>query len=329
MFESGYSILKALQAIVLHMQNRRFAAEIEQIASQVEKGITFSNALGQHPWLFKEVDINIVRAGETSGDLVGAIGFIVVNDTRNEEIREKVFSALAYPVTVLCMALAVLMLIMFVVVPTFAQNPSLNKMIDNGTLPLLSYFIFSASEILIRWWYLVVILIVAGVYVVRKGVLSHIGMIDRLKLSAPLFGHVVVLGALSQFVNTLNILLRNGVPIVESLTLAKGSLNNAYLEHAVNMMILSVEQGKSMAEPLKLCHYIPPIAADMIGVGEESGRLSEILDQLSKRFRVQLTRLTNRIGVFLEPIMLLLIGCFVLMVILALFLPYFQALSNT
>lgn len=328
LLDSGYSILRALQVITLHIQNREFAAEIEHVASEVEKGSTFSRALSKHPWIFKVVDLNIIRAGEAAADLVEAIGFIVANDAHNEEVREKVYAAITYPVAVFTVAIVALVLILFVVVPSFAHNPMLKDIVEGDNLPFISQFIFTASDLLIGWWPLVVILLVGGGIAVRKVFFSRIVVVDRLKLSIPLFGKIIMLGAMSQFVHTLSILLRNGIPIVESLKLAKGSLDNAHLEHAVNMMIISVEQGKSMAEPLKYFRVIPPIAVDMMGVGEQSGRLSDVLDHLSMRFRVQLLRLTNRVSVFLEPLMLLLIGGLVMIVILALFLPYFHTLSG-
>ena len=326
LLDSGYSLLQALQVIGQHTTNGRFAYDIEQIAFHVEKGATFWSALSRHPWLFSTVDVNIIRAGEASGDLIDVIDELVENETRNRDIQETVFGALAYPATLAGVAVVVLILILFLVVPLFARN--VEAISQDSPLPFLTGLIVFLSDTLVHWWYLVAILVVAAGYVVHRGLLSHGRVIDRWKLNTPLFGHVIVLGAMTQFVETLNILLRNGIPILESLQLAKGCLNNAYLETAVDRMIQNVEQGKQMADPLRQFHLIPQIAADMISVGEESGRLNEILEQLAKRFRTQLKRLIGRLEIFIEPLMLLLIGCVVLVVILALFLPYLQMVGR-
>ena len=138
----------------------------------------------------------------------------------------------------------------------------------------------------------------------------------------------MMVGSLARFVNMLHILTANRVSLLKSLELARGAVSNAYLSKAIGDMITNAEAGKSMAEPIKEYKSIPPVVADMVAVGEESGRLDEMLGFLARTLQADLARTSNRLTVLLQPLMLLFIGGMVLTIILVFFYPYFEILTN-
>ncbi len=325
--EAGYPIMRALTLLANKTTNRHFAGDIDRIAQMVERGNSLGKALANFPWYFPPMTVSMIEAGESSGRLADSLSSIADDFDLDEELSDKIAQAMSYPVlTAIFACLAALVILLFVV-PTFADVYEKNNM----PLPPLTQLLVWASSTLTDFWWLWLPAIAVGIWAVRKRVLQSIDYFDGVFLKIPLVRDIIILGAMARFTASLNILVSNGVSILQSIELATGVVNNSAIRKVLMRTRDSVERGKSLAEPLAKAGFFPPIMVDMMMVGEESGTLPFVLGQTTKAMRASLEQMIGRFSVILGPILTLVVGVLVLFVTLSLFIPYFDfmlALAN-
>ena len=320
-----YPVVRALKLLAENTSNRNLSSTISQISGLVTTGTTLSQAMSRHPWYFDLVTINIIRAAETSGKLSEGLTYLADQYEYDQEIRDKVTSAMTYPAVLGFISLVVILSLLIFIIPDFGQY--LQE--AGGKVEGMTGFVFSISQFVsspvgIPVTVVLLVLPVFGLYQWRR---RNEMAFDTFLGRVPIFGRIMMLASLTRFVNMMHMLLVNDVKVLQGLDLAKGALGNAYLRRAIFEMHASVEQGKSMAEPLRDYTNFPPIVRDMIAVGEESGKLPEMLSYLSNSMKMELSRTTDRIMVLLQPFMLVFLGTIVLLTFIVFFLPYFELLS--
>ncbi len=321
-----YPVVRALKLLSENTSNRNMASTVSQLSGLVTTGTSLSQAMSRHPWYFDLVTINIVRAAEASGRLAEGLDYLADQYEYDQEIRDKVSSAMAYPAVLAVISLSVVLALLIFVIPDFGKY--LEE--AGGKIEGISSFVFGLSSFVsspvgIPLTIILLILPVVVVYQWRRR--DEIGF-DTFLGRIPIFGRIMMLASLTRFVNMMHMLLVNDVKVLQGLDLAKGALGNAYLRRAIFDMHASVQQGKSMAEPLGNYSNFPSIVRDMISVGEESGKLPEMLTYLARSMRLELMRTTDRIMVLLQPFMLVFLGSIVLLTFLVFFVPYFELLSQ-
>lgn len=326
LIEAGYPVTKALGLLGKNTSNENLAMTIATISSQVERGAAVSKAMARFPWYFDGVIVNIVKAAEASGKLDSGLSYIADMVEYDEEIRDKVTHALTYPLILMGVTMVVIFVLLVFVVPIFAA--SLQQ--AGGSFAGLSAVVYSASEILRSPMWLIAIAgsIGGAAYGLVRWRRTNELAFDAMVGKIPIVGRLMMLAALTRFVNMFHMLTLNGVSLPQCLDLAKGALGNAYLRRVIDDMHKSVEAGKGMADAMRKYDGLPPVAVDMLSVAEESGKLEKVLSSLARTMRNQMMRTAQRITVIIEPALLVFMGVIITGIVASFFTPYLDLLTT-
>jgi len=297
---------------------------LREVHVKVADGETLADALSLYPRAFNELSVSMVRAGQEGGFLEDVLERIAHFTEHQEDMKAKVIGALAYPVFLALTAFVVLIVLVVFFVPMF--EPIFKRLDEQGELPFLTVALVGISRTIIAYWYLLPILIGGMVFGWWQLTASDGARywLDSMRLRLPVIGNVYLNFALSRFTRILGTLLRNGIPILQSLKIAKDSTGNRVLSTAIADAAEHVTAGNKLAEPLASCKYLPRDIVEMISVGEESNQLEKVLldtaDALDRRTSRQLELMIR----LLEPVMLLVMAVIILLVVLGLLLPVFK-----
>ena len=323
---ANYPIPRALGMLAKSTHNKDLAATITQIGSQVEQGNALSKAMARFPWYFDSVAVSIIKGGEASGKLAEGVEYLASALDLEQEIRDRATQTLSYPVIVSALASLVVGGTVYFAIPLFAGH-----LMDSGLEPSRSAtLIFAVAEIARSPLVLSLLAITSltSVLAVTKWRRSNPTAFYKAIGRLPIVGKVMMQASITRFVNMLHMMLVNGVNMLQSLDLAKGSVDNAYLQRAIDAMHENVEAGRSMSEALEGFDQLPPNFVDMISLGEQTGRMDEILPALATSLRNDLNRTATRVSVVAEPVLIASLGFVVLAIVLAFFVPYFDMLSG-
>jgi type II secretory pathway component PulF len=323
---ANYPIPRALAMLAKSTHNKDLAASITQIGTQVEQGNALSKAMARFPWYFDSVAVNIIKGGEASGKLAEGVEYLASMLDLEQEIRDRATQTLSYPVIVGGLASLVVGGTVYFAIPMFAQH-----LANSGLQPSTSAsFIFAISDIARSPLVLSLLGVsaLASVLAVTKWRRSNPTAFYKAVGRLPVIGKVMMQASITRFVHMLHMMLVNGVNMLQSLDLAKGSVDNAYLQRAIDAMHENVEAGRSMSEALEGFSDLPPIFTDMISLGEQTGRMDEILPALATSLRNDLNRTATRVSTIAEPVLIASLGFVVLGIVLAFFVPYFDMLRG-
>jgi type IV pilus assembly protein PilC len=321
-----YPVVRALNLLSENTSNSNLKSTVIQISGAVQTGTPLSQAFEQHPWYFDDVTVSVVRAAEASGRLSEGLNYVADQYEYDQEIKDKVFTAMTYPAVLGLISVTVIVGILVFIIPQFGEHLSQ----AGAKLDGMAAFVFSISQFVshpigMALTAALIVLPSIGVYQWRHhNESSFTNAVGRI----PIIGRIVTLASITRFVNMMQILLANDVKALQALELAKGAVNNSTLRNAVNDMHQSVEKGQGMAKPLENYTEFPHVFRDMIAVGEESGKLTEMLSHLSNTMKNELNRTTDRIMVLLQPFLLVFLGSVILSTFIVFFVPYFELLTT-
>ncbi|GAB4316879.1 MAG: type II secretion system F family protein [Candidatus Sumerlaeia bacterium] len=321
LLNAGIPLVRALQVIVSQTSNPVLQNIIQQVNTDVQGGHTLANALAKHPKVFNKLFCSMVKAGEAGGMLDEVLERLADFAELEEELRSKVKSSLAYPVIMICAgSAAILILLTFVVPKIVSIFAEMNQALPPPTLVLLA-----VSSLLSQYWWAILGAAAVGVGVFINFAKTDEGrlLIDRTLLKLPLVRHVIVLREISRFSRTLGSLLHNGVPILNSLEITRDVMTNKLFAAEVDKLIEEVAAGAGVAQPLKASPYFPPVVTNMIAIGEETGRLDQVLIKIAGSYEVQLERTMKSLTSLFEPIIIICMGLVVGFVVIAILLPIF------
>ncbi|HXK40013.1 MAG TPA: type II secretion system F family protein, partial [Candidatus Paceibacterota bacterium] len=323
MINSGLSLLRTLNILSEQTENKKLAGTIGEIRDDVERGSSLSVSMGKYPKVFPPLFVAMVRAGETGGQLDTVLTRVADNFEADYKLRQKVKSAMTYPVVVAGIAVLLVTIMLLFVVPTFAG------MFEGlgGELPLPTQILLNISNAA-KWLVplLVVVSIIAFIAYkrVRAANADFRLRADKIKLKVPIFGDLFQKVAVSRFARTLALLLRAGVPVLQALDIVAETTGNEVLTRATNDVKESVRSGESMAGPLARHGVFPPMVVQMISVGEDTGALDEMLDKISDFYDQEVESTTESLTSLIEPIMIAILGGIVGSMIIALYMPMFR-----
>jgi type IV pilus assembly protein PilC len=326
MINSGLSLLRALNILAEQTENTKLAETIAIVRTDIESGTSLSAALTKHPKVFKRLYVAMIRAGEIGGVLDSVLMRLAENLEKELALKQKIKSAMTYPTVVFSMVLLILAGMLMFVVPTFK-----NLYADlGGQLPLPTRLLISVSDSAKKFWYLVAAMIIGSAVGIRRwvGTDKGRGTWDAIKLKAPVFGALVHKTALSRFARTLSVLMRSGVPILQSLDIVKETVNNAVLSSAVADVGASVKEGESIAKPLERHAVFPPMVVQMIAVGEETGALDTMLGKIADFYEEEVDVAVAGLLTLMEPVMIALLGGIVGGIVIAMYMPIFSLISK-
>ncbi|MGA1823267.1 MAG: type II secretion system inner membrane protein GspF [bacterium] len=312
----------SLTAIIEQIENEYFRKTIIQVREKVKEGISLGEALGEHPTTFSDFYIQMIKAGETSGALDLILERLAVYLEKKNQQQAKVWSAMAYPILMISIGVIALIFIVIFVVPTITNIFS--EM--SQQLPLPTQIIFSTSLFLKAYWIPLFLLILFSLFLVKKYMRTESGryLTDSLSLKMPLIGGLVQKLAVTRFAQTLSTLINGGVPILEAMRIVKHIVNNQLMSIALDNVCDSIKEGEGIAPPLKRTGIFPPIVIHMISVGEKSGQIEEMLNNIAESYELEVEATLNSLTSLLEPLIILVMGTVVAFIVLSILLPIFE-----
>lgn len=322
LIKSGLPIVQALDAILERPERGRLTELLVRIKEDVKGGLSLSSALERHGQAFPHLYTASVRAGERTGDLPQTIRRYCSYLKRAEVVRKKVVSALFYPGILICFAGIALSVLLIFVVPTFSKIYA-----DAGSqMPLPTRLLLSFSSGLQKFFPLLILLTAAVYGVFKAWVATPDGRYryDSLLLRMPLVGNLLFQYSLAGFARTFGTVLGSGIPIVESLRMSAGTLNNLVLEKKLFDVVRQVEEGGRLTSAMERVRLMPPLALRMLGVGEGTGAMEEMLMEISEYLETQVEEQVQLITTAIEPAVMIVMGVVVGGIIIAMYLPIFK-----
>ncbi len=328
LLRSGVPLLRSLRVLRDQTSHRTLKYVLTDVHDRVEDGMTLSDAMARHPRIFGEMTINMVRAGGEGGFLEEALDRVAQFTEEYEDLKARTAGALAYPMFLAVAGVLVVTGLMVFFVPKFGML--FERLRDRGELPRMTDLLLGTSELLRGYGWVILVGIAVGYVALRSRLESESGRRawDRLKLRLPGAGPIFLSLAVARFCRVLGTLLRNGVPILKSLDIARDAAGNRILSEAVQKATENVTSGQRLAEPLRASGYFPANVVEMIAVAEESNTLDQVLVQIAENLEKSTARRLDLFVRLLEPIMLLILAGFVLFIVFALLLPIIKMSST-
>ena len=325
MLNAGLTMLRALSILADQTANKTLAKAVDAARSDVETGSSLSQALGRHPRVFSKLFVAMVRAGEAGGVLDTVLLQLATTLEKQAALRAKIRSAMAYPVAVSGLVGCIVTAMLIFVVPMFK---GMYKQVG-GQLPVPTQALLTASRVFGTFFPVLVVLAVVGIAGLRRALRSPTGRaaFDRAMLRVPIFGGLVHKTAITRFARTLSVLLRAGVPILESLEIAAETVGNAVVASAVRDVQTAVKAGETVARPLANHSVFPPMVTQMMAVGEETGALDAMLEKIADFYDQEVENLVEALTSLLEPIMIVVMGGVVGGMVVCLYLPMFNIIK--
>jgi len=323
--KAGIPLLSCLESIGQETENKYFQRIIGDIAADVRQGISFSEAISKQRKVFDEVYINMMKAAESGGLMVDILDRLANLIEQDIDIPSRVHAATKYPmIAFITLCLGFLVLIIFVI-PRFTQLYSQ----FNAQLPLPTRILIGTNMLIKKFWYIVIPAVVALWFLFVRFIHSKTGrpMWDNLRLKVPVFGPLVTMLTMSRFARITAVLMKSGVPILEILQLVANSSGNVIVKRAILNIRDSVNQGRGLAEPMKATNLFPPIVIQMVSIGEQSGKVDELLLSVADYYDRETGYMIKNLTTYIEPILIFVLGIMVLIMALGVFMPMWNLIK--
>ncbi|HEU5397609.1 MAG TPA: type II secretion system F family protein [Verrucomicrobiae bacterium] len=326
LLNSGMPLTVALNSMT-HLESKGIPAEVSRdLRQEVTEGRSLSDAMSKQPRVFSNLYINMVRAGEQSGQLVEVLRRMATHFQTFAEVQSKFTSAMIYPALVICMGIALITFFMMVMMPQFTT-------IFNGfniELPLPTRMLIALSDFMKSYWWLLGAAAIVLVILFHRWKTSAMGkrLWDEWQMKTPIIGKVINLNLFGQFARTLGTLMQNGVPVLTALKITEEVLPNQLLKEAVARTRDAVQDGKSLAQPLAASKLFPQLMVDLVRLGEETGNVPEALNNIADTYENEMTISLRVMLQLVEPLLILVMGGVVAFLLLSIFLPLFRLISS-
>jgi len=322
LLKAGLPILQALDTILESGAKGRLYEVLAVIREDVKGGMAFSSAFERHPRVFPHLYIASIQAGERTGDLPQTIRRYVAFLKRTEGFKGKVISALIYPAILVTVAVLAVAMLLIYVVPTFSQIYA----DSGGKLPVPTQMLIAFTGMLRRYIFLFIGVAAAAAVFFRRWSRTESGRfaVDQMKISAPFLGTIFQRYSVAGFTRTLATVLGSGIPIVESLRMSVGTLNNRVLEKNLLEAVVRIEEGSRLSAAIEGARIMPPLALRMLSVGETTGALEQMLSDISDYFEEEIDRSLHVLTTAVEPAIMIVMGVVIGGIIITMYLPIFK-----
>ena len=327
MIDAGLPLVQCLEILGSQQDNRTFQKILFQVRQDVEAGATLADSMAKHPAAFDNLFSNMIAAGEAGGILDVILQRLSTYIEKIVKLRAALRSAMVYPISVIVIAVGVVTLILWKVIPTFA-------VLFEGlgaTLPLPTRVTIAASNFLGTFWWLIMLTMGVTGFAVNRYYKTQSGRynIDKIMLKIPVLGTVIKKIAIARFCRTLGTLVTSGLPILEGLSITAKTAGNALVEEAIMATRASVEEGKTIAEPMKNFPLVfPGMLVQMIAVGEQTGALEVMLSKVADFYEDEVDEATANLLAMMEPIMISFLGVIIGGIVISMYMPMFDLISK-
>lgn len=326
MLDAGLPLVQCLEILGEQQEHPKFAQIITKVRTDVESGLSLAEAMRKHPAAFDDLYVNMVAAGESGGILDIILQRLSTYMEKAVKLKGQVKSALIYPIAVLVIAVGVVWLILWKVIPVFAQL----FLGLGGQLPALTRIVINASNAVGAYSPYIVVGIIAILLALRAYKKTKRGrrVIDGAMLRIPIIGELLRKIAVARFCRTLATLTSSGVPILESLEITAKTAGNAVIEDAVMAVRKAVEEGRTLSGPLGDTKVFPPMVVQMINVGEQTGALDQMLSKIADFYEDEVDTAVAGLMKLIEPIMIVVLGAIIGTIVAAMYLPLYSIIQQ-
>jgi type IV pilus assembly protein PilC len=326
MIDAGLNVVAALVILEEQTDDLYFRSVITELRADVEGGMLLSEAMARHPKIFDRLFISMVEAGEAAGILDEVLDRVAYQIEKATQIKRRVKGAMLYPTMVLTFASLVLAGLLMFLVPVFVKI--FGQL--GGELPTLTQYVVSASDLLRHKWFIIFPAIGGIIFGLRKYKRTESGRKkwDRIKLKIPMkIGQVVLKVTMARFSRTLSTLVSAGVDIIQALEITGQTAGNWVIEEALSDVRAKVHEGVPIAQPLVDNPIFPPMVSQMVKIGEETGELEKMLGKIADFYEDEVDAAIQSLTSIVEPLMMIMVGCMVGVIVIAMYLPMFKMLS--
>jgi len=319
LLKSGIPLLSGLDAVGEQTTSTVLKKAILRVKKDIEAGLSFSEALSKHPRVFPSLYISMIKTGEATGLLDSIMERLAELEEYEYDIKTKIKSAVRYPLITVATLIGAFFALVLFVIPRFATLFQQYDMV----LPLPTRALLFLYEMLTKRWYIAIIFVAVVVFGVGKFISTNYGrkMWDRLKLKVPVFGPLLLKLYMARFTRTSSILIASGITMLQTLDLAKNVVGNSVISDGIIAIKDGVNEGTGLAAPMKLTKLFTPMVIQMVSIGEETGKLDDLLARASEHYDQQINYTMKNLTTLIEPILLFCLGIMVVVVALAVFLP--------
>jgi type IV pilus assembly protein PilC len=324
MIDAGLPLVQCLDILAAQTPNKHFANILGQVKGSVESGSTFSDALKRHPKVFDELYVNLVAAGEVGGILDTILNRLAIYIEKNVKLKAQIKSAMFYPVAILIVAVGVICVMLLKVIPTFQDM--YKQMGPKAKLPGMTQWVMNASNSFAANWYIyfgILAGLIIGSIMMRRTDRGR-EIFDRMMLRLPVIGPTLRKIVVARFTRTLGTLLSSGVPILDALDICAKTAGNRVVMNGILRARDKISEGHDMAGPLAETKVFPSMVVQMIGVGEQTGAMDQMLQKIADFYEEEVDAAVSAMTSLIEPIMMAFLGIVVGGLIVAMYLPIFK-----
>ena len=319
--DAGLPLVRSLEVLNKQEKNLLLKRSLVEMSDSISSGSTFAEAMSAHPKIFDKLYVNMVRAGEAGGVLNEVLTSLADFMEKMQKIKNKVISAMVYPMVVLGFALIILTFLMLFIVPRFEQI--FRDILGDAQLPFLTRMVTGVSRAFVNQWYLVfggAAAMVVGIVMALKTEKGK-RVWDRIKFNAPVFGALIRKTSIARFTRTLGTLMESGVPVLQALTIVGETAGNSVVADAVRVVHDAVKEGENMAPPIESTQIFPPMVVSMVEVGEETGELPQMLGRIADTYDDEVDNAVAALTSLIEPLMIVFLAVIVGVIVISLFMP--------
>jgi type IV pilus assembly protein PilC len=322
LLDVGIPLLRSLKILSERTQHPRLKSVVRKVAQRVEEGQTLSSALAEHPRIFSHLFVSVAKVGEVGGILESSMKRLADILEKKAEIKKKVLSALLYPVVSLLVCITVIVLILTIAIPKFAEVYAA----EDTELPGPTKVIVLISQFVRHYPAIYIPVIVVAIFLVLAFARTSPGryLLDWLKIRLPIVGAISTKINVARFSRTLGSLLTAGIPLLEGLSVTARTSENVLVAQGLNKVYQNVEHGGKMEEPMRAGAIFPPIVVDMVSIGDEAGALDTMLIKVADTYDNDVDISLKGLTSIIEPVLIIIMGCVVAFVAVSILLPYFN-----
>ncbi|MDQ0232816.1 type II secretion system F family protein [Metabacillus malikii] len=326
LLKAGITVVDATNILAHQTSSKPLSRALLDVSEELRSGNPLSKAAAKHKRIFPAMYINMVRAGEATGNLDDTLDRLALHFEKQHKTRQKIVSALSYPAVVGVIAIAVVIFLLVAIVPTFVDMFE-----DFGAeLPLITRFVLGSSEWMQSYWWLIVLLfaLLTTIYFFLRSKKETKYYLDYASLRFPVFGGMLQKAALARMTRTLSSLFSSSVPILNAIDIVSDVVENEVISRVLRKSRQSLEKGVSLTEPMKGHWVFPPLIIQMIAIGEETGALDEMLGKVADFYEDEVEQTTDRLKSLIEPLMIVVLAGIVGIIVTSIMVPMFEIFNQ-
>jgi type IV pilus assembly protein PilC len=326
LIKAGVTIVDATSILAAQTESKGLKKALVAVEQELREGNPYSEAISKHKKIFNSMFINMVKAGEASGNIDETLEKLADDFEKQHDTRQKVVSALTYPAVIGLIAMGAVVFLLVSVVPTFV-----NMFADlGGELPGITKFVLAASEFTQKFWWLIFLILLSiaiSIMYIKKNKKTKY-YLDYFLLKMPIFGNMMQKAALARMMRTLSSLFSSSVPILQAMSIVEKVVENEVISKVIRESRDSLEKGRSMTEPMMSHWAFPPLVTQMIAIGESTGALDAMLSKIAEFYEKEVEQSTDRLKSLIEPIMIVLLAGIVGVIVLSIMMPMFEMFNQ-